>query len=187
MTGYTSKIECTNSGDNTTCTFHPAKGGVKRGEIAVVVCVIVIMGVIVCCILYGCFRGMNTKRNEVIVSAGHASTDTAQDIEEVSSVQQFDNLLNSSTKDGKGVFAMVFAPWCGHCKSTKPELPTVQELLGNDVSVVTVNGDLVPEVLQRYNITGYPYFLRITSDGEVQTQPQPRQRSAEELAIWFTN
>ncbi len=71
------------------------------------------------------------------------------------------------------VFVMFYAPWCGHCKSSKP---AVQQALGGiaseyqdymagqfqkhggKVAIVMVNGDEHPEITKKFGVQGFPTF-----------------------------
>lgn len=60
---------------------------------------------------------------------------------------------------GKNVFVFFYAPWCGHCKSSKPLYETLKDKLEREDVVIskfdaTENDIIHPKI----SITGYPSF-----------------------------
>ena len=63
---------------------------------------------------------------------------------------------------GPGKTLIFFAPWCGYCKMGKDEFIKAQE--ASNGSIILVNGDSNPDLVKKYNITGYPTIIK---DSEV--------------------
>jgi thiol-disulfide isomerase/thioredoxin len=86
--------------------------------------------------------------------------------------EAFANYDRKVANKDEDVFAMFYAPWCGHCKNAKPEMQKTlggiateydDYLSGNykkegNVVVVLVNGDTHPELAKRHDVQGYPTF-----------------------------
>ena len=49
-----------------------------------------------------------------------------------------------------------YASWCGYCKKQRP---VIEELSANNIWIGTVNADFNPNLIERFNITGFPAFL----------------------------
>ena len=74
---------------------------------------------------------------------------------------QLDELLAS----GEPIMCMFWAPWCGHCKATKPKYMEAVRTLGDGATCAMVNGDL-PEntsLIKKYGVRGYPTILMLAS------------------------
>jgi thiol-disulfide isomerase/thioredoxin len=83
--------------------------------------------------------------------------------------KQIYELFSSPTENA---FVMFYAPWCGHCKSSKPHVQSLFNGIAceysdyskgnfqkhNNTAIVMVNGDEHPEITQKFNIDGYPTF-----------------------------
>ena len=65
----------------------------------------------------------------------------------------FDSVVDGS----KSVFAMFYAPWCGHCKNFKPEYAKVAAAYAKEesVAIVAVDADKYKDLGGRFGVTGY--------------------------------
>jgi thiol-disulfide isomerase/thioredoxin len=113
------------------------------------------------------------------------------------------NLTNPNAK--KRTVIIFYAPWCGHCQHFKPiyeELAKManQGMLGNDVTIATVNGDNEKELLNllrnspnaEFKVDGFPtvvsyYNYKYYSNYAPDTDPQKRgqYRTKEDLAEYI--
>jgi thioredoxin 1 len=59
-----------------------------------------------------------------------------------------------------------WAEWCPPCRMIAPILDEVEAEYGERLTIAKINGDLHPEIAQRYNVLGYP-TLNLYRDGEV--------------------
>jgi thioredoxin 1 len=59
-----------------------------------------------------------------------------------------------------------WAEWCPPCRMIAPILDEVEAEYGGRLTIAKINGDLHPEIAQRYQVLGYP-TLNLYRDGEV--------------------
>jgi thiol-disulfide isomerase/thioredoxin len=88
------------------------------------------------------------------------------------------------TEEPKDGVVMVYAPWCGHCVTTKPiylevakSLPHVQFYLINGADKIKTH-----KLIQKYNIKGYPTLFHINKDG-IRTDYK-KERTIESITTW---
>lgn len=59
---------------------------------------------------------------------------------------------------------MYYAPWCGHCKTAKPEWQKLEDayhgkiINGTQINITKIDCDENPEIAQKENIEGFPTF-----------------------------
>lgn len=81
---------------------------------------------------------------------------------------------------------MIYAPWCGHCHHTKPELVRVSKILDHDkIRVMGINGvehrDLVARLERQipgFQVDGFPTIIKFKGDKYRSTYSGPRNRNA---------
>ncbi len=66
----------------------------------------------------------------------------------------FETFENES--DSESVFAMVYAPWCGHCKTAKPEFEKLMQSYKGPTKMMMINGDENKEMTQKMGVKGFP-------------------------------
>jgi len=111
---------------------------------------------------FGCFL-------LAVISIAH-SDDTVWEGDDKSSVVHLgDSDFEDYIKENNNVFAMFYAPWCGHCKKMKPQyIEAANEVnLENtaDGKIVAVDCTLHPQTQAKYGIKGYP-TLKFFKDGK---------------------
>lgn len=77
-------------------------------------------------------------------------------ITSVSSVQEFDAQLKGSQQP---VLVDVYATWCAPCKQVAPQIGTLSKEFQGKAKFLRVDGDKLPQLVQRYHIEGYPTVL----------------------------
>eukprot|EP01051_Picozoa_sp_SAG22_P002882 SAG22_NODE_134_length_18372_cov_33.054944_2_plen_345_part_00 len=83
-------------------------------------------------------------------------------IEELTSLN-FDRFVGN----GSTWFVMLYAPWCGHCKATKPVLAEAAELYGANATMAFGQVDVTRELalMGRFVALSYPKFFMVTGRG----------------------
>ena len=71
-------------------------------------------------------------------------------------MQEFDAQLQGTQQP---VLVDVYATWCGPCKQLAPQIGTLSKEFQGKVTFLRVDGDKLPEIVQRYRIEGYPTVL----------------------------
>jgi thioredoxin 1 len=74
-------------------------------------------------------------------------------VKDIQSTDEF----NAAIKGDKLVVADFFATWCGPCKAMAPVFAKVSKEL-TDVKFIKVNGDDYEDIIEEYEISGYPTF-----------------------------
>ncbi len=69
-------------------------------------------------------------------------------------------------------FAMVYAPWCGHCKNTMPDFDkfaasSPMTVNGKSVTIKKIDGDADKAAAEKLGVEGFPTFVMIMPDGSV--------------------
>ena len=83
---------------------------------------------------------------------------------------------NLTVSQGECIVAMFYAPWCGHCKTFKPEFEKATSAMngkmskgdktkGKKVRFEKVNCDDNVELGKKYSISGYPTVKILNDDG----------------------
>ncbi|XP_016962249.1 protein disulfide-isomerase A5 [Drosophila biarmipes] len=72
-----------------------------------------------------------------------------------------DDNFSSTLKRKKHALVMFYAPWCGHCKHTKPEFTAAATALQDDprVAFVAIDCTKLAALCGKYNVRGYPTIL----------------------------
>jgi len=95
----------------------------------------------------------------------------------------FDSVVDGSSN----VFAMFYAPWCGHCKNFKPEYKKVAAAYEkvDDVNIVSVDADQYTDIAGRFGVSGYP-TLKFFPKGSTDPEDYTSGRSADDV-VKFIN
>lgn len=109
--------------------------------------------------------------------------------------EDFDNngrLVLPDKYSGKLCVIMVFAVWCGHCKTTKVEHAKLPDLLGDNVVVAAINGsgdgtnNSEKALMKRLkniipDFRGFPHIVVFGKDGKLLGSHEGK-RTAEDIA-----
>ncbi|AVH85151.1 hypothetical protein RsoM2USA_223 [Ralstonia phage RsoM2USA] len=98
---------------------------------------------------------------------------------EIKSEAEFNLLLGSNEK----ILVDFYANWCGPCKQL---MPMVEALDVPGVTVVKVNADEQPEIVNRYGVRGLP-TLKAIRNGEVSGTKTGMMTAGQLIAFVNTN
>jgi len=82
---------------------------------------------------------------------------------EVARSDAFQALISASTLP---VLADLWAPWCGPCKVSAPEVDKLASSAQGKLVVVKVNTDDLPDITQQHSISTIPTFILFTNGAE---------------------
>jgi len=91
---------------------------------------------------------------------------------------------NDNTKDimssDKPSMIFFYAPWCGHCKNTKPEFEKLMQMAKGRAHMIDCDAN--QEIAQKYGIQGFP-TIRFYPRGPINGNPREYSgdRSAEDM------
>ena len=77
-------------------------------------------------------------------------------------MDKFKELINSKTP----VLVDFFADWCGPCKMLAPELITLKEKVGDNMSIVKINVDKNQQLAGYFQVRGVPTMI-LFKEGEI--------------------
>lgn len=104
-------------------------------------------------------EGDNVVLNDSILLRGGFSSDNLFD---VSSVEEFEKILESAAAEGKLVVVDFYAEWCMPCKIIAPVYVEMSESERFAEAVfVKVDIEVVPAIAEKYEITSMPTFVFI--------------------------
>ena len=86
---------------------------------------------------------------------GQDQTSTVTEIKE-SHLKRLHQDLQQGKHAGKTLIVMIYAPWCGHCSSMKPELEAAARETDENTIFVKIDGDAHPEVAKQLQVNGFP-------------------------------
>lgn len=116
------------------------------------------------------FRGMDVHANmdvdsSSVVNLTYCAADDTKcnDFTKVEedTLKLHGNILKKFDEKHDDYVALVFAPWCGHCKTALPKFCEASEEA--DVKCVLVNAEMIPPTLLQgeiFNVTHFPFIVR---------------------------
>jgi thioredoxin 1 len=60
-----------------------------------------------------------------------------------------------------------YAQWCGPCKAVAPRLPQLEASFGGNCTVVKIDVDVAPELMQHFAVAAMPTFVVLRGGAEV--------------------
>lgn len=64
--------------------------------------------------------------------------------------------LETFKNTSESAFVMVYAPWCGHCKTVKPEFEKLKSSYTGRTKIVMIDGDKDKEAAKNMGVKGFP-------------------------------
>ena len=109
--------------------------------------------------------------------------DNGDEDDETSLVQTLTNdNADEILKSGKDIMVEFYAPWCGHCKSLKPEYKRLADMFKDDSSVTIAAMDATANTVPKeFDVKGYPTLYFLSSKGK-KPVPYNGDREADEMA-----
>lgn len=77
------------------------------------------------------------------------------------------NSFNAIINDSKPTLVEFYATWCPHCKRMAPIVEGIKELYEGRANVVQIEGETVPELMDKYGITAFPGWVLFKDGQEV--------------------
>jgi thioredoxin 1 len=60
-----------------------------------------------------------------------------------------------------------YAQWCGPCKAVAPQLPQLEASFGGACTVVKIDVDVMPELMEDFAVAAMPTFVVLRGGAEV--------------------
>jgi protein disulfide isomerase family A protein 3 len=95
----------------------------------------------------------------------------------------FDEVVNDETKN---VLVEFYAPWCGHCKSLKPEYAKAATALADAENIVLAKMDATAhDPPEGFDVQGYPTILFVKAESGAKPEPYEGEREADAMVAWL--
>ena len=69
---------------------------------------------------------------------------------------------------------MFYAPWCGHCKTMKPDFAEAARRTSGNNRLGAVDCDVNRKIVEKFKIQGFPTILLLAYGNVVSTYEGPR-------------
>jgi thiol-disulfide isomerase/thioredoxin len=155
------------------------RGDSTKGMIVFLV-VLAVVG-LVGCLLFKMFQPGGCGAS----SSGYVTGRIAGGAKGSTTLQSESELSDVVRKTGSGGFAvcMFHAPWCGHCKSAKPEF--FAAAAESDIAIeffdIDADAHMKPH-LEKYKIKGFPTYKIFARGGDLEEVPPSARAKAQLLA-----
>jgi thiol-disulfide isomerase/thioredoxin len=101
-------------------------------------------------------------------------------------VFQGDEGWDEFKKENPVMFAFFYAPWCGHCKTFKPELAELSRKT-KAMPLVAIDCTQAKETCEKYGIKSYPRIQTFTSADDKDGTRYDGTRTAVDLKVYLEN
>ncbi|MGZ0053283.1 thioredoxin family protein [Brevibacillus gelatini] len=96
---------------------------------------------------------------------------------EIKTEAEFEQAIASS----KPVVVKFFTDWCPDCHRIDPFMPEVEEKYKEQLDMVAVNRDTLPDLSQKYDVFGIPSFIAFSQGKELIRFVSKLGKSREEI------
>jgi len=94
---------------------------------------------------------------------------------DIADVAMFDDLVANARVP---ILVDFWAAWCGPCRMVAPEVSRVAQQLAGKALVVKVDTEKIPQLAQRYRVSGIPNFV-VFRDGRLVKQQAGAMRATD--------
>jgi thioredoxin 2 len=98
---------------------------------------------------------------------------------DISDVETFDDIVSQARVP---ILVDFWAAWCGPCRMVAPEVARVAHQLAGDAIVVKVDTEKLPQLAQRYRVSGIPNFA-VFEHGQLVRQQAGAMRAADLIRL----
>jgi thiol-disulfide isomerase/thioredoxin len=84
--------------------------------------------------------------------------------------------INKNLSQGKPMFMMIYADWCGYCSKAKPHFQQASEIVKDKVTFIAICADgkyadkgAYEKIKNVFPVNGFPTFIVFDSSGNVKT------------------
>ena len=91
-------------------------------------------------------------------------------------------------QESNACFVMFYAPWCGHCKTTKPEFQKLQETYKGPIKIIAIDcdDDENKELVAQQEVKGFPTIRYYPSGLSGKYDEYNGDRTAEGFKEYFS-
>ena len=166
----TFKCNTTTDGGATVCASET-----QAGDSDLSTCKIVCIGIVIILLMCWIMKSTNSTNNKPqqhrpYQSAFLGSTMSGGQVHEETTMQGIKSIRDANPS--KAIVLMFHAEWCGHCKTTKPEVYKAAETSlqnGDPLMYVLVDGDNAQQLTAALEVKGYPtFFIMLPIGGPLQ-------------------
>lgn len=95
-------------------------------------------------------------------------------MKKIESVEEFNQLIENESKP---ICVDFYAEWCGPCKMVMPVLEQVSNDKEDELVVVKIDADQLPEILEKYGVRGVPTLMMFKAGSVVGMKSGAMMRS----------